>query len=125
MQLTFEKEWIPEVAKMYSTGTPFPNVVIDHFFDTAYLKQVCAFLPNPNLALEKNVQTTKHKISYGFNDFTKLNLDLSAFILWFNTPEFLEILEGITGIEGLIPDPYYYGGGLHQVRNRRFFKDPR
>ena len=37
-------------------------------------------------------------------------------IFEFNSPKFLDFLEGITGIRGLIPDPYFTGGGLHQIR---------
>ena len=29
----------------------------------------------------------------------------------------LMFFEQLTGIEGLIPDPYYRGGGIHQIEN--------
>ena len=29
----------------------------------------------------------------------------------------LLFLERLTGIEGLIPDPYFVGGGLHQIES--------
>jgi hypothetical protein len=32
-----------------------------------------------------------------------------------NSGPFLTFLEELTGIEGLIPDPHYLGGGLHQL----------
>lgn len=34
-----------------------------------------------------------------------------------NSRPFLMFLEELTGIEGLIPDPYYTGGGIHVVAN--------
>ena len=33
----------------------------------------------------------------------------------FNSRPFIRVLENITGIEGLIPDPYFLGGGFHEV----------
>jgi len=32
-----------------------------------------------------------------------------------NTAPVLQFLEKLTGIDGVIPDPYYQGGGLHQI----------
>ena len=33
----------------------------------------------------------------------------------FNSAPFLRFLERLTGIDQLIPDPYFIGGGLHQI----------
>src|SRR3546814_14672721 len=33
----------------------------------------------------------------------------------FNSRPFLAFLEALTGIEGLIPDPYFEGGGFHEI----------
>lgn len=40
----------------------------------------------------------------------------------FNSSVFLEFLESLTGITGLIPDPYFEGGGLHQIVPGGFLK---
>ena len=39
-----------------------------------------------------------------------------------NSFEMLLWLEALTGIEGLIPDPYFGGGGLHQIEPGGFLK---
>lgn len=39
-----------------------------------------------------------------------------------NSAEFLQFLEALTGIEGLIADPYYEGGGIHEIRRGGFLK---
>jgi hypothetical protein len=33
----------------------------------------------------------------------------------FNSRPFIKVVENITGISGLIPDPYFLGGGFHQI----------
>ena len=47
--------------------------------------------------------------------------DLSNFTLSFfnllNSKMFINFLENVTGINGLIPDPYFTGGGIHEVSN--------
>ena len=40
----------------------------------------------------------------------------------FNSAVFISFLEKLTGIEGLIPDPYYRGGGMHQIIPGGFLK---
>jgi len=35
--------------------------------------------------------------------------------MFFNSEPFLQFLEGMTGIEGLIPDPYFEGAGYHET----------
>ena len=36
---------------------------------------------------------------------------------------FLEFLQSLTGIElSLIPDPYFWGGGLHEIKKGGFLK---
>ena len=32
-----------------------------------------------------------------------------------NSRPFIQLLENMSGIEGLIPDPYYMGGGIHRT----------
>ncbi len=40
----------------------------------------------------------------------------------FNSAPMIEFLETLTGIEGLIPDPHFVGGGLHQIEPGGFLK---
>ena len=37
---------------------------------------------------------------------------ISPLLSQFNSEVFVEFLEALTGIQGLIPDPYFEGGGL-------------
>jgi Rps23 Pro-64 3,4-dihydroxylase Tpa1-like proline 4-hydroxylase len=39
-----------------------------------------------------------------------------------NSREIVNFLEKLTGIEGLIPDPHYAGGGCHELRPGGFLK---
>lgn len=39
-----------------------------------------------------------------------------------NSSVFIEFLENLTGINGIIPDPHLEGGGLHQIQRGGFLK---
>lgn len=47
----------------------------------------------------------------------------TRFLLYqLNSSIFLSFLERLTGIDGIIPDPYFVGGGLHQIEKGGFLK---
>jgi hypothetical protein len=58
-----------------------------------------------------NDRERKHATSHEreLPSFTK------TFIHELNAAPFIEFLEGVTGVEGLIPDPHLDGGGLHAL----------
>ena len=45
---------------------------------------------------------------------SKLPDPIGRLLLYLNTPPILQFLEKLTGIENLISDPYFRGGGIHQ-----------
>jgi Rps23 Pro-64 3,4-dihydroxylase Tpa1-like proline 4-hydroxylase len=47
---------------------------------------------------------------------------IAGFLVAMNSPSMLDFLEKLTGIDGLIPDPYFGGGGLHQIVRGGFLK---
>jgi hypothetical protein len=52
-------------------------------------------------------------------EFGKFTRDL---LREFNSPGCLQFLETLTGIGNLMPDPYFEGGGLHQIEPGGFLK---
>jgi Rps23 Pro-64 3,4-dihydroxylase Tpa1-like proline 4-hydroxylase len=43
-------------------------------------------------------------------------------LYFFNSRFMLDFLEELSGIDGLIPDPYFMGGGLHQIKPGGFLE---
>ena len=39
-----------------------------------------------------------------------------------NSSTFISFLEMLIGIDGLVPDPHFVGGGLHQIESGGYFK---
>lgn len=88
---------------------PFPYWVRDNYLeDASVLWEILADFPGPHYPwwVYDNVFEKKkaydHDLPIAFNDH-------------FNGSEFIIELEAITGIDGLIPDPHFRGGGYHMI----------
>ncbi len=106
----------------YRHASPFPHVVLDDFISEQWCRDLVAVFPQPGE--DKNWR--KLHDSYADGDRSqagKLGLPnprelpplIRELLLECNSGPFLRFLESLTGIEGLIPDPKFKGGGAHQV----------
>ena len=112
-----------KLANTYQTNKPFPSIYIDDFFDENFLEEVLKEFPRVDQLKDKiyyaNPNENKYatKGEYTFGDQTK------KLVHFLNSQPFLEFLQKITGIEEtLIPDPYYEGGGFHEIKPGGFLK---
>jgi hypothetical protein len=98
----------------YAAARPFPHVVFDNFFDPALLELILEEFPKPGaIKWQKfdNAQEIKlaSAAEASFGPATRLLL------YHLNSATFLQFLSTVTGIEKLIADPLFEGGGLHQI----------
>lgn len=98
----------------YITADPFPNIYFDNFFIPEMLEEVLAEFPDmqnkPDLQFsDPNQIKLASKGEYRFGEKTK---DFAYFL---NSQTFLEFLTNLTGIDALLSDPYFEGGGCHQI----------
>jgi hypothetical protein len=102
---------IEELARMWRSAEPFPHVVLDNFLSDPFsIKQQFPDLNWPGWTpLGDSYQRNKFSCS----DISLFPNQIAHIIRSLNEPDFLGNLEEITGIRGLIPDPYLEGGGLH------------
>ena len=128
--MNFLKITIPELLEIakqknvdYMNAHPFPSMYFDDFFDADALRKVLAEFPdigkdkndikyeNPN---ELKLAT---KGEYRFGEVTR------EFVHFLNSQPFLEFLQHLTGIkETLVPDPYFEGGGFHEIKPGGYLK---
>ncbi|MBC8034100.1 MAG: 2OG-Fe(II) oxygenase [Chitinophagaceae bacterium] len=109
------KAFAQEHKDAYINADPFPNGYFDNFFEAEKLKEVLAEFPdltkNADLKFnDPNQIKLASKGEYKFGEKTK------EFMHYLNSQPFLEFLSILTGIEDLIPDPYFDGGGCHQIQ---------
>ena len=105
----------------YVTARPFPHVVIDGLFPEEALDAVLARFPRPDeIEWRRFDSPTEKKLGYWHE--SALHPDLQLFLYEMNSAPVLQFLQALTGIEGLIPDPYFGGAGPHQILPGGFLK---
>jgi len=104
-----------ENSTKYQSQEPYNYIYFDNIFDENVLKKLSEEFPTPEqLEFYKYDNPLEKKLAT--DQIEKLPSVISNFIYELNKPHFLLFLEKLTGIEGLIPDPYYRGGGIHQIQ---------
>ena len=108
-------------AASFRTATPFPHVVLDDFLPEAVVDGVLSEFPRPGGTGWATYDNDNER-KLGVEDETRFGARTRQLLHQFNGSAFLTCLEGLTGIEGLIPDPHFRGGGLHQIVRGGFLK---
>ena len=113
------------LSKQYQESEPFPHIVLDNFFNEEILDKVLCNFPNLE---EKNKKSTIQfndksgikSASLGEAEFSEISKDFMYFL---NSETFLLWLQELTGIkEKLISDPYFNGGGFHEIKKDGLLK---
>lgn len=103
-----------DLAEKYQTAEPFPHIVIDDFLTPAVLEACLEDFPrspDPDSASFDRAQE-RYKTSYNPDH---LSPRVRSFFYALNSRPFIDFLTNMTGIKGLLPDPYFAGGGFHQT----------
>lgn len=109
--------------EVYRSSPPFPNISFDDFFEPESLREVLAEFPE--LGKEKGdiFYTNPNEVKYASNGVYRFGPKTRALVSYLNSQPFLEFLQNLTGIkDSLIPDPYFQGGGFHQIKPGGFLK---
>lgn len=117
LQLDDEKAYEIGQSQMdnYAFAEPFCHAVIDDFLPADLAEQILQHFPVNKKAHDKNYQKgyggqfKRQVLPADCDEFTR---NLFGF---FNSSSMLRFLEGITNIQGLLPDPYFAGGGFHEI----------
>src|SRR5579883_1005387 len=125
MPVLFERQSLLELAdrlhEEFQLASPFKHVVIDDFLPDAILERVLEEYPEPEQA-PWQVFNTDREVKLALADVTLMGPVTRQLLDEFNGQVFIDFLERLTGIQGLIPDPHYLGGGLHQIRRGGLLK---
>jgi hypothetical protein len=103
-----------EHAVSYRQADPFPHVVIDDFLPAHVIEGVLAEFPSPENPDWYRFHTDR-ELKLALEDPEAMPPYARQVLSQFNSAAMVDFLEELTGIDGLIPDPHYYGGGLHQI----------
>jgi len=104
-------------TEAYQSGEPYNHICIDNFLPEEVLRKVQVDLES--LQVDEDSQAFERaqenlKVQYNPERLPRYSRELFHAL---NARPFILFLEEMTGIKGLIPDPYYIGAGIHQVSN--------
>lgn len=103
-----------ELHDSFRSATPYPHAVIDNFLPDEILNRVLEEFPGDNTLANDSYNRAQERLKVSFHP-DKMPEFSRVLFYSFNSRPFIRIIENITGIRGLIPDPYFLGAGFHQI----------
>lgn len=109
------KEIGAKYAEKYQSAEPYHHICLDNFLPMEIIEGVRADLASlPDAEMSFDAAEEKLKSQYSPDRLPAYSRHLFQA---FNSRPFILFLEEMTGIKGLIPDPYYIGAGIHKTLN--------
>jgi 2-oxoglutarate-Fe(II)-dependent oxygenase superfamily protein len=104
-----------DLHEQYAAADPFPHIAIDDFVSPEILNACLDYFPDAPDPDSQTFDRNQERYKTSFNpDY--LPAQLRSFFYALNSQPFISFLENMTGVEGLIPDPYFLGGGFHETK---------
>lgn len=100
--------------KEYCAAQPFPHIALDNLFPPALLDQAIAELPGATA--NWTTYHTPNEAKQVCSDATAFGPAAEIMAHALNSAPFLNFLQQLTGIQGLIPDPHLRAAGYMKVR---------
>ena len=115
---------LTQLGQRYRAAQPIPHCRIDGLVSDELLDHVVEEFPKPGDGTWNRVADSEYSqkkmiskaIDRQLGPYTKY------LVSQLSSPTFLEALEALTGIKGLIPDPYLFAAGLHQIESGGFLE---
>lgn len=112
----------------YNLSIPFPHIVFDNFISDDIAKQCYHSMNSFNdwgfdsmlgyPEHERNSQVKKWFAPWSVDNISSVENNMPVVwktLQYLNSPTFLTFLSELTGIQDLIPDPTFHGGGCHKI----------
>jgi Rps23 Pro-64 3,4-dihydroxylase Tpa1-like proline 4-hydroxylase len=103
-------------AEEYKANQPYPHIYFDNFLPVEVAEAALRDFPEPKEADWLAYKDVNQHKKLAFDAVEKLPQSIRDVLYFLNTRPMLKFLETLTGIQSVLPDPHYVGGGLHQIR---------
>ena len=103
------------LSSEYCFAEPFPHIVLDNFLPAELTAGLLAHFPADKFDSDVVFDAGyagHHKrqiLPADCDDYCRRAFD------FFNSQPFIEFLVGLSAIDALLPDPYFMGGGFHEI----------
>lgn len=109
-------------AAGYQAAAPFPNIFFDNFFNEDFLTKVVDEFPDLAQG-EKASYNSPTELKLASKGSGRFSPAAERLVYFLHSEPFLKFLQTLTGIkETLLPDPYFEGGGYHEIKPGGYLK---
>lgn len=98
----------------FETAEPFPHLVLDDFLEPDTLDALLDEFPTMDRPWHE--AASQHELKLSMGDESQFGPTTWRVFHTLNSGPFLNFLEKLTRVKGLIADPHLAGGGLHNIR---------
>lgn len=108
---------LDKLHNQFINEQPFPHIVFDNFFQENIVDQVYEEFQQQNFDLWDQRNHHDVQVKWRSNWLSDSDVPPSTYqlIQYMNSGDFLRFLSKLTGVHGIIPDPYLTGGGFNQI----------
>jgi hypothetical protein len=103
------------LAERYRNAAPFPHIAVDDLLPADFLRSLLDGFPDSSG--KTYFDRDQERLKFQFPPPEIPGHRLRNLVMELNSPAILRFLEEMTGISGLIADPYYEGGGCHETKS--------
>jgi Rps23 Pro-64 3,4-dihydroxylase Tpa1-like proline 4-hydroxylase len=106
-----------QLSQLFVDNDPFPHVIVDDLFPSQLIRALVAEFPNPDdQSWDRSiVEGIQVKLRSNWVDEDDISPITAEVVHFFNSGSFMKSLSTITGVEKLISDPYFTGGGRNCI----------
>lgn len=109
------KELGKDLHEKYASADPFPHIAIDNFLSDELVALCLEKFPTTADPDSQSYDRSQERYKSSYHpDYMEPALRRLFYSL--NSRPFIKVVENVTGIKGLTPDPYFLGGGFHEIR---------
>ncbi len=108
-------------CEAYSQAKPFPHIIIDDFLPESLLNSILDEFPKAH-SIEWQKFDAPNEKKLASKDELQMGDTTRLLLYQLNSSVFMNFLEELTGIDGIIPDPHFEGGGIHQIERGGYLK---
>jgi Rps23 Pro-64 3,4-dihydroxylase Tpa1-like proline 4-hydroxylase len=96
----------------FDNAKPFKHLILRHLLPEETLQECLEVFPTPSQMSMTFAGTQEDKKATIWEDIPRPIFDALNYC---NSAPIISFLQQVTGINGLVPDPFFLGGGCHQI----------
>ena len=88
-----------KIIENYKNNLPFPNIVLDNFFNENFLNKVLIDFPDLSKIKISEKYNNKDEVKFANNDYVNFPASIKKLIDFMNSQQFLHFLQKLTSIK--------------------------